>query len=151
MWNITDKNWKIQEILQPWTFEFRNWKEIPLPKNLIWQKMNAPSKRLMTHFHKTILVFFSRFGISCDMTWHAIKLNYKIWFDSHESESFYFSDCTFVLYTIGNINQGFCDLRDTDHACMLYSAPPSPIVQYTCRNICMIWASVGGKIHHNRP
>ena len=92
------------------------------------------------------------FGLA--VTWHAIKLNYKIWFDSHESESFYFSDCTFVLLCIGNINQGFRDLRDTDHACMLYSAPPSPIVQYTCRNICMIWASVGEKytiIGHKSP
>ena len=80
-------------------------------------------------FIKPFWSSFLVFGLA--VTWHAIKLNYKIWFDSHESESFYFSDCTFVQCTIGNINQGFCDLRDTDHACMLYSAPPIPFANST--------------------
>ena len=47
-------------------------------------------------FIKPFWSSFLVFGLA--VTWHAIKLNYKIWFDSHESESFYFSDCTFVLY-----------------------------------------------------
>ena len=37
-----------KEILHPFTFEFRNCREIPLPKFLFWQKMNAPLKRLLS-------------------------------------------------------------------------------------------------------